>query len=70
MSTPVPLVVVSVDSRSLLPGATPSAVAHAYPRLMSGCGEGQSYDQERGWGCAFEPLMDPLNPELISEMLW
>ncbi|GAM60823.1 beta-hexosaminidase [Vibrio ishigakensis] len=48
-----------------LPGHS-SAVAHAYPRLMSG-GEGQSYEQERGWG-VFEPLMDPLNPELY-EML-
>ncbi len=48
-----------------LPGHS-SAVAHAYPRLMSGA-EGQSYEQERGWG-VFEPLMDPLNPELY-EML-
>ncbi|MEZ8824299.1 family 20 glycosylhydrolase [Vibrio amylolyticus] len=48
-----------------LPGHS-SAVAHAYPRLMSG-GEGQSYEQEREWG-VFEPLMDPLNPELY-EML-
>ncbi|WP_087017948.1 family 20 glycosylhydrolase [Thaumasiovibrio subtropicus] len=48
-----------------LPGHA-SAVAHAYPHLMSG-GEGQSYEQEREWG-VFEPLMDPLNPELY-EML-
>ncbi|MGY3572023.1 family 20 glycosylhydrolase [Vibrio paucivorans] len=44
-----------------LPGHS-SAVAYAYPHLMSG-GEGQSYEQERGWG-VFKPLMDPLNPEL------
>ncbi len=31
---------------------------------MSGA-EGQSYDQERGWG-VFEPLMDPLNQELYD----
>ncbi|OEF05085.1 family 20 glycosylhydrolase [Vibrio genomosp. F10] len=48
-----------------LPGHS-SAVAHAYPHLMSG-GEGQAYEQEREWG-VFEPLMDPLNPELY-EML-
>lgn len=48
-----------------LPGHS-SGVAHAYPHLMSG-GEGQSYEQQREWG-VFEPLMDPLNPELY-EML-
>ncbi|WP_047042232.1 family 20 glycosylhydrolase [Vibrio mexicanus] len=48
-----------------LPGHS-SAVAYAYPHLMSG-GEGQTYEQERSWG-VFEPLMDPLNPELY-EML-
>ncbi|MFH0263615.1 family 20 glycosylhydrolase [Vibrio barjaei] len=44
-----------------LPGHA-SAVAHAYPELMSGLGE-QSYPQQREWG-VFEPLMDPTNPEL------
>ncbi|MEH0664285.1 family 20 glycosylhydrolase [Vibrio scophthalmi] len=44
-----------------LPGHA-SAVAHAYPELMSGVGE-QAYPQQRGWG-VFEPLMDPTNPEL------
>ncbi|MDN2480925.1 family 20 glycosylhydrolase [Vibrio agarivorans] len=44
-----------------LPGHS-SAVAHAYPHLMSG-EEGQTYEQEREWG-VFLPLMDPLNPEL------
>ncbi|MCY9873056.1 family 20 glycosylhydrolase [Vibrio barjaei] len=44
-----------------LPGHA-SAVAHAYPDLMSGLGE-QSYPQQREWG-VFEPLMDPTNPEL------
>ncbi|MGR5488337.1 family 20 glycosylhydrolase, partial [Vibrio alfacsensis] len=39
-----------------------SAVAHAYPELMSGLGE-QNYPQQREWG-VFEPLMDPTNPEL------
>lgn len=39
-----------------LPGHA-SAVAHAYPELMSGMGE-QSYPHQRGWG-VFEPLMDP-----------
>ncbi|NRF24049.1 family 20 glycosylhydrolase [Vibrio coralliilyticus] len=46
-----------------LPGHA-SAVAHAYPELMSGLGE-QSYPQQRGWG-VFEPLMDPTNPELYK----
>ncbi|WP_032469200.1 beta-N-acetylhexosaminidase [Vibrio mimicus] len=46
-----------------LPGHA-SAVAHAYPQLMSGLGE-QSYPQQRGWG-VFEPLMDPTNPELYT----
>ncbi|HGH6027364.1 TPA: family 20 glycosylhydrolase [Vibrio mimicus] len=46
-----------------LPGHA-SAVAHAYPQLMSGLGE-QSYPQQRGWG-VFEPLMDPSNPELYT----
>lgn len=46
-----------------LPGHA-SAVAHAYPELMSGLGE-QSYPQQRGWG-VFEPLMDPTNPELYT----
>ncbi|EQB0495372.1 family 20 glycosylhydrolase [Vibrio mimicus] len=46
-----------------LPGHA-SAVAHAYPQLMSGLGE-QSYPQQRGWG-VFEPLMDPANPELYT----
>ncbi|MEF1171218.1 beta-N-acetylhexosaminidase [Vibrio sinaloensis] len=46
-----------------LPGHA-SAVAHAYPELMSGMGE-QSYPQQRGWG-VFEPLMDPTNPELYT----
>ncbi|ERM62605.1 beta-N-acetylhexosaminidase [Vibrio mimicus CAIM 1883] len=46
-----------------LPGHA-SAVAHAYPKLMSGLGE-QSYPQQRGWG-VFEPLMDPTNPELYT----
>lgn len=44
-----------------LPGHA-SAVAHAYPELMSGEGE-QSYDQQRAWG-VFVPLMNPINPEL------
>ncbi|MFC5079451.1 Beta-hexosaminidase [Vibrio thalassae] len=44
-----------------LPGHA-SAVAHAYPELMSGVGE-QSYPQQREWG-VFEPLMDPTNPDL------
>ncbi|MGF1777693.1 family 20 glycosylhydrolase [Vibrio nomapromontoriensis] len=44
-----------------LPGHA-SAVAHAYPNLMSGMGE-QSYEQQREWG-VFEPLMDPTNPDL------
>ncbi len=46
-----------------LPGHA-SAVAHAYPELMSGMGE-QSYPHQRGWG-VFEPLMDPTNPELYK----
>lgn len=46
-----------------LPGHA-SAVAHAYPELMSGVGE-QAYPQQRGWG-VFEPLMDPTNPELYT----
>ncbi|MGR5286098.1 family 20 glycosylhydrolase [Vibrio maritimus] len=46
-----------------LPGHA-SAVAHAYPELMSGLGE-QSYPQQREWG-VFEPLMDPTNPELYT----
>ncbi|EKF9122917.1 beta-N-acetylhexosaminidase [Vibrio cholerae] len=46
-----------------LPGHA-SAVAHAYPELMSGLGE-QSYPQQRAWG-VFEPLMDPTNPELYT----
>lgn len=46
-----------------LPGHA-SAVAHAYPELMSGVGE-QSYPQQREWG-VFEPLMDPTNPELYT----
>lgn len=46
-----------------LPGHA-SAVAHAYPELMSGLGE-QSYPQQRGWG-VFEPLMDPTNPDLYT----
>jgi len=46
-----------------LPGHA-SAVAHAYPELMSGMGE-QAYPQQRGWG-VFEPLMDPTNPELYT----
>ncbi|EKO3705962.1 family 20 glycosylhydrolase [Vibrio metschnikovii] len=46
-----------------LPGHA-SAVAHAYPELMSGMGE-QSYSHQRGWG-VFEPLMDPTNPELYK----
>lgn len=46
-----------------LPGHA-SAVAHAYPELMSGVGK-QSYPQQRGWG-VFEPLMDPTNPELYT----
>ena len=48
-----------------LPGHA-SAVAHAYPELMSGIGK-QQYPQQRGWG-VFEPLMDPTNPALY-EML-
>lgn len=44
-----------------LPGHA-SAVAHAYPELMSGEGK-QSYQQQRNWG-VFVPLMNPLNPEL------
>nr|VVV02715.1 Beta-hexosaminidase [Aliivibrio wodanis] len=44
-----------------LPGHA-SAVAHAYPELMSGEGK-QSYDQQRAWG-VFVPLMNPINPEL------
>lgn len=46
-----------------LPGHA-SAVAHAYPELMSGMDE-QSYPHQRGWG-VFEPLMDPTNPELYK----
>ncbi|WP_226983160.1 beta-N-acetylhexosaminidase [Vibrio navarrensis] len=46
-----------------LPGHA-SAVAHAYPHLMSGP-SGQTYPQQRGWG-VFAPLMDPTNPELLS----
>ncbi|MGY0400074.1 MAG: beta-N-acetylhexosaminidase [Ostreibacterium sp.] len=46
-----------------LPGHA-SAVAHAYPELMSGIGE-QSYPQQRAWG-VFEPLMDPTNPKLYT----
>ena len=46
-----------------LPGHA-SAVAHAYPELMSGMGK-QSYPHQRGWG-VFEPLMDPTNPELYK----
>ena len=46
-----------------LPGHA-SAVAHAYPELMSGMGE-QSYPHQRVWG-VFEPLMDPTNPELYK----
>ncbi|WP_186175536.1 beta-N-acetylhexosaminidase [Vibrio jasicida] len=46
-----------------LPGHA-SAVAHAYPELMSGMGE-QSYPHQRGWG-VFEPLMDPTNSELYK----
>lgn len=46
-----------------LPGHA-SAVAHAYPELMSG-GEGQSYPHQREWG-VFVPLMDPTNPELYT----
>ncbi|NAW62074.1 family 20 glycosylhydrolase [Vibrio sp. V31_P5A7T61] len=46
-----------------LPGHA-SAVAHAYPELMSGMAE-QSYPHQRGWG-VFEPLMDPTNPELYK----
>ncbi|EKO3792371.1 family 20 glycosylhydrolase [Vibrio metschnikovii] len=46
-----------------LPGHA-SAVAHAYPELMSGMGE-QSYPHQRGRG-VFEPLMDPTNPELYK----
>ncbi|NAX21542.1 beta-N-acetylhexosaminidase [Vibrio sp. V39_P1S14PM300] len=46
-----------------LPGHA-SAVAHAYPDLMSGTGE-QFYPHQRGWG-VFEPLMDPTNPELYK----
>ncbi|MGF1699409.1 beta-N-acetylhexosaminidase [Photobacterium makurazakiensis] len=46
-----------------LPGHA-SAVAHAYPELMSG-GEGQAYPHQREWG-VFVPLMDPTNPELYT----
>ncbi|HDY7448132.1 TPA: family 20 glycosylhydrolase [Vibrio vulnificus] len=46
-----------------LPGHA-SAVAHAYPELMSGLAQ-QSYPQQRGWG-VFEPLMDPTNPKLYT----
>ncbi len=46
-----------------LPGHA-SAVAHAYPELMSGTGK-QAYAQQRGWG-VFEPLMDPTNPDLYT----
>ncbi|WP_159737685.1 beta-N-acetylhexosaminidase [Vibrio atypicus] len=46
-----------------LPGHA-SAVAHAYPELMSGLGT-QAYPQQRGWG-VFKPLMDPTNPELYT----
>lgn len=46
-----------------LPGHA-SAVAHAYPELMSGEGE-QSYPRQRHWG-VFEPLMNPTNPELYA----
>lgn len=49
-----------------LPGHA-SAVAHAYPELMSGMGE-QSYPHQRGWG-VFEPLMDPTNPELYKMLV-
>ena len=44
-----------------LPGHA-SAVAHAYPELMSGEGK-QNYEQQREWG-VFVPLMNPINPEL------
>lgn len=46
-----------------LPGHA-SAVAHAYPSLMSG-EEGQTYPHQRHWG-VFEPLMDPTNPALYT----
>ncbi|WP_036826130.1 family 20 glycosylhydrolase, partial [Photobacterium sanctipauli] len=46
-----------------LPGHA-SAVAHAYPELMSG-EEGQTYPHQREWG-VFVPLMDPTNPELYT----
>nr|WP_086939039.1 beta-N-acetylhexosaminidase [Thaumasiovibrio occultus] len=44
-----------------LPGHA-SAVAHAYPELISA---DQTYPQQREWG-VFPPLMDPLNPKLYA----
>lgn len=46
-----------------LPGHA-SAVAHAYPELMSDPNKTE-YPQQRGWG-VFEPLMDPTNPNLYK----